>query len=93
MKLTALLLSLMASTAFASETGRFQISYDSKKEDTIMIDSASGKIWKRSCSSAFKGSSACFTYAWSEESVFGITPKNIIAERIKGDQAIVDKAN
>lgn len=89
MKLALIVSAILTfNTAYAS--GRFQLVRGENRDEDRLIDSQTGRLWKRSCVAGFSGN--CTAHSWYPEPVLGISSDKEVRDYIQRETEIADSA-
>lgn len=84
---------LLFSISAIAKDGRYQLVTGSKFEDDRLLDSQTGKIWKRSCAAIMKKAGVCSAYVWKPEPVIGLSTDKEYQEYIEREQSVAKSAD
>lgn len=86
-------LCIFSLNTFAKD-GRFQLIQGKiTVEEDRLLDSQSGKIWKRSCVAILNADGRCTAHIWVPEAVEGISTTKERADYIEAEQKVAERVN
>lgn len=85
-----IIFTLLSFSAFAKE-GRYQFHMNqSDPGKSVLLDTASGKVYTRSCIAMVKSNGECVGTVWTEEMIRGVSSENAIKEHMRYWQNFAD---
>lgn len=93
MKSLLVIVCLFPLLAVANDTRYTLVVKGDLLEDDRLIDSKTGKIWKRSCVAMIRKAGKCTAYIWKPEAVEGLSSSSEIANYVKYEAEVVKEIN
>lgn len=89
-----LLCLLIFNPIYGMANGTFELYLGSKEiEDDRLLNTKTGKIWKKSCVAMINATGACSAHMWVPEAVRGVSSQEELKLYLKDENELADSVN